>query len=194
MQILSNGGMTTSLAICVRPLKKNLPKQKRVWFFKSWGDRNIRYYYSCIAFRVSTLVSIAPFRPTNDFGVMSRHEGDPVPHEHQFYRTTLEGLFSLNLKASGTFWYKQKTGFRNLDDVRIEIAKDKGLNELKDEKAYRLPTDERIERLDCIVSRDGTIRRRSQTNASLYWCLTRRSNYGSHKRRQPYLQPCDQRE
>ncbi len=101
-------------------------------------------------FRVSTLVSIAPFRPINDFGVMSRHEGDPVPHEHQFYRTTLEGLFSLNLKASGTFWYKQKTGFRNLDDVRIEIAKAKGLDELKDEKAYRLPKDERIERLTAL--------------------------------------------
>lgn len=98
-------------------------------------------------FRASTLVSIAPLRPTNDFGVMSRHEGDPVPHEHQFYRTTLEGLFSLNLKASGTFWYKQKTGFRNLDDVRIEIAKAKGLEELKDEKAYRLPKEQRLQRL-----------------------------------------------
>ena len=98
-------------------------------------------------FRVSTLVSIAPLRPTNDFGVMSRHEGDPVPHEHQFYRTTLEGLFSLSLKASGTFWYKQKTGFRNLDDARIEIAKAKGLEELKDEKAYRLPKEQRLQRL-----------------------------------------------
>nr|WP_322494893.1 hypothetical protein [Chloroflexus sp.] len=47
--------------------------------------------------RVSTLVSIAPVNPTNDFGVMSRHEGNPVPHEHQFYRTTLKGLFSLDL-------------------------------------------------------------------------------------------------
>jgi hypothetical protein len=42
-------------------------------------------------FRVSTLVSIAPVNPTSDFGVMSRHEGNPVPHEHQFYRTTLKG-------------------------------------------------------------------------------------------------------
>ncbi|MEW6193438.1 MAG: type I-B CRISPR-associated protein Cas7/Cst2/DevR [Bacillota bacterium] len=98
-------------------------------------------------FRVSTLVSIAPVAPTSDFGVMSRHEGDPVPHEHQFYRATLKGLFSLDLRASGTFWYRQKTGFRNLDDVRIEEAKSAGLYHLEGEKAYRLPLDERIRRV-----------------------------------------------
>ncbi len=70
-------------------------------------------------FRVSTLVSIAPVTLTEDFGTMSRHEGDPVPHEHQFYRTTLKGLFSLDLGASGTFSYRKKTGYRNLDDERI---------------------------------------------------------------------------
>jgi len=98
-------------------------------------------------FRVSTLVSIAPFKPTDDFGVMSRHEGDPVPHEHQFYRTTLKGLLSLDLKASGTFWYRQKTGFRNLDEIRLEEAKGKGLLHLEQEKAYRLPLEERIRRV-----------------------------------------------
>ena len=54
-------------------------------------------------FRVSTLVSIAPVNLTEDFGTMSRHDGDPVPHEHQFYRTTLKGLLSLDLRACGTF-------------------------------------------------------------------------------------------
>ncbi|HON36467.1 MAG TPA: type I-B CRISPR-associated protein Cas7/Cst2/DevR [Methanothrix sp.] len=98
-------------------------------------------------FRVSTLVSIAPVRPTNDFGVMSRQDGDPVPHEHQFYRTTLQGLFSLSLKSSGTFWYKKKTGFRNLDDVRIDQAKAENLELLEDEKAYRLPKDQRLQRI-----------------------------------------------
>lgn len=98
-------------------------------------------------FRVSTLVSIAPATPTSDFGVMSRHEGDPVPHEHQFYRTTMKGLFSLDLRASGTFWYRQKTGFRNLDDVRIEEAKKLGLQHLEVEKAYRLPLEDRIRRV-----------------------------------------------
>ena len=37
-------------------------------------------------FRVSTLVSIAPVDITADWGSMPRHEGDPVPYEHQFYR------------------------------------------------------------------------------------------------------------
>lgn len=98
-------------------------------------------------FRVSTLVSIAPVTITEDFGTMSRHEGDPVPHEHQFYRTTLKGLFSLDLHACGTFSYRQKTGFRNLDDVRIERAKERGLKHLEGDKSYRLPFDERVRRI-----------------------------------------------
>jgi len=101
-------------------------------------------------FRVSTLVSIAPVTLTEDFGTMSRHEGNPVPHEHQFYRTTLKGLFSLDLHASGTFSYRQRTGFRNLDDVRIQMAKDKKLQDLADEKSYRLPLEERIRRITAL--------------------------------------------
>lgn len=101
-------------------------------------------------FRMSTLVSIAPFRPTSDYGVMSRHEGDPVPHEHQFYRTTLEGLFSLDLSACGTFWYRNKTGFRNLDAIRIELAKAAELEHLEEQKAYRLSFEERIERISVL--------------------------------------------
>jgi CRISPR-associated protein Cst2 len=98
-------------------------------------------------FRVSTLVSIAPVSLTEDFGVMARHEGDPVPHEHQFYRTTLLGLFSLDLHAAGTFSYRQKTGYRNLDDVRTERAKKQGLTHLDKEKSYRLPPEERVARV-----------------------------------------------
>ena len=101
-------------------------------------------------FRVSTLVSIAPVSITEDFGTMSRHEGDPVPHEHQFYRTTLKGLFSLDLQACGVFSYRQKTGYRNLDDVRTELAKERGLEPLKKEKSYRLPLDERVRRVSAL--------------------------------------------
>jgi CRISPR-associated protein Cst2 len=101
-------------------------------------------------FRVSTLVSIAPVHITEDFGTMSRHEGDPVPHEHQFYRTTLKGLFSLDLHASGTFSYRQKTGFRNLDDVRTEMAQEKGLEPIEDEKSYRLPLEDRVQRISTL--------------------------------------------
>jgi len=102
-------------------------------------------------FRVSTLVSIAPTTITDDFGTMSRHDGDPVPHEHQFYRTTLKGLFSLNLDACGTFTYRRKTGFRHLDDIRVEEAKQKGLIHLERDQSYRLPLDERIRRVQALL-------------------------------------------
>lgn len=98
-------------------------------------------------FRVSTLVSIAPVNLTEDFGTMSRHEGDPVLHEHQFYRTTLKGLFSLDLHAAGTFSYRRKTGYRNLDDVRIEQAKQQQLTHLEEEKSYQLSQDARLKRI-----------------------------------------------
>lgn len=81
---------------------------------------------------------------------MARQEGNPVPHEHQFYRTTLKGLFSLNLKQCGVFSYKQKTGFRNLDDVRIDIAKKNNLQEDAGEKVYRLAKGERLARVTAL--------------------------------------------
>lgn len=103
-------------------------------------------------FRVSTLVSIAPVSITEDFGTMSRHEGDPVPHEHQFYRTTLKGLFSLDLHASGTFSYRQKTGYLNLDDIRLQAAKEvPGIEHREEEKAYRLSLDQRIQRISALL-------------------------------------------
>lgn len=102
-------------------------------------------------FRVSTLISIAPVMPTSDFGTMSRHDGNPVPYEHQFYRTTLKGLFSLDLQACGTFSYRNKTGFRNLDDVRVKLVQEvAGHEHLEDEKSYRLPLPQRIERVKAL--------------------------------------------
>lgn len=98
-------------------------------------------------FRTSTLVSIAPVSITEDFGVMARHEGNPVPHEHQFYRTTLKGLISLDLKAAGTFSFRNKSGYKNLDEERIRQAKGKGLLEVPDEKSFRLPLRDRIQRI-----------------------------------------------
>jgi CRISPR-associated protein Cst2 len=102
-------------------------------------------------FRVSTLVSLAPVSPTVDFGTMSRHEGNPVPHEHQFYRASLKGLFSLDLHAAGTFSYRDKTGFRNLDEIRVKQAREvPEIAHLEGEKAYRLPTDERVRRIQAL--------------------------------------------
>ncbi|NPV08289.1 MAG: type I-B CRISPR-associated protein Cas7/Cst2/DevR [Anaerolineae bacterium] len=98
-------------------------------------------------FRVSTLVSIAPVSITEDFGTMSRQEGDPVPHEHQFYRTTLKGLYSLDLRACGTFSYADRTGYLNLDEERLRQAQEAGLERLDSVKCYRLPRKERLRRV-----------------------------------------------
>ena len=98
-------------------------------------------------FRMSTLVSIAPATIVEDWEVMSRHEGDPVPYSSQFYRTTLKGVLSLDLRACGTFSYRRKTGYRNLDDVRVRLAEEKGLTKNETEKTYTLPTEERLRRI-----------------------------------------------
>lgn len=101
--------------------------------------------------RVSTFVSIAPVAITTDFGVMARQEGDPAPYEHQFYRATLHGLFSIDLNMAGKFYYRRRTGFQNLDQVRVALAEKRGLAHLPDEFAYRLPQAERIRRVRSLL-------------------------------------------
>jgi CRISPR-associated protein Cst2 len=101
--------------------------------------------------RTSTLVSIAPVTLVSDFGVMARQEGNPVPHEHQFYRTTMQGLFSLDLHAAGTFSYRSKTGYLNLDEVRIKEPEEVKLQKLDKEKAYRLGVDDRLSRIAALL-------------------------------------------
>jgi CRISPR-associated protein Cst2 len=102
-------------------------------------------------FRVSTLVAISPVTITNDFGTMSRHEGDPVPFEHQFYRTTLVGAFSLNVGEVGKFYYKRRTGFQNLDKVRRELAEKNSLTHLPSEFAYQLDAKQRLSRITALL-------------------------------------------
>jgi len=109
-------------------------------------------------FRASTLLSIAPVSITSDFGTMTRHEGDPVPHEHQFYHAVLKGLISLNLHAAGTFSYVNRTGFRNLDDTRVELAKTRKLEHLDgNEKSYRLPLEQRTQRVAALLRALGIV-------------------------------------
>lgn len=133
------------------PSKKASAKEKRDADTSREGETPTAETITRVSpFRVSTLVSIAPVSITEDFGVMSRHEGDPVPHEHQFYRTTLRGMFSLNLQAAGTFSYRNKTGFKNLDDERIKRAEAMKLEHPKDQKFYRLSKTERIERITAL--------------------------------------------
>jgi len=108
-------------------------------------------------FRVSTLVSLTPVNITADFGVMARHEGDPTPFEHQFYRTVLHGLFSIDLNMVGKFYYRRRTGFQNLDAVRRKLAEKEKLEHLESEKAYRLSASDRVKRIQSLLKGIGRL-------------------------------------
>jgi len=76
------------------------------------------------------LISILPVRSSviSDFATASRHEGDPVPYESEFYSTVLKGAFSLDLDAVGRFLFVDKAGFKNLikiDDLEGNSKKSK---------------------------------------------------------------------
>jgi CRISPR-associated protein Cst2 len=102
--------------------------------------------------KVSTFMSIiANPGIAQDFGVMARHEGDPVPHEHQFYRAVMKGMVSLDLHAVGTFSYAQRTGYLNLDEVRVEAAKKANLEHLEKEKSFRLSEEARRTRIAALL-------------------------------------------
>jgi len=103
--------------------------------------------------RVSTFVSVAPAAIVSDFGTMTRHEGDPVPFEHEFYRAHLGGMLSLDLSAAGTFFDGERVGFRNLDSHRRERATALGLEsvQVKNQPAFRLALDKRQERVSTLI-------------------------------------------
>jgi CRISPR-associated protein Cst2 len=108
-------------------------------------------------FRTSTLVSIASVSLVDDFGVMARvpkgaddKEG-VVLHSHQFYRATLQGLFSLDLNAAGTFTNQRRSGYQNLGKELQKQAEQQGLTYIENLQAYRLPLDERIRRVQLLL-------------------------------------------
>lgn len=96
--------------------------------------------------KTSPLISIEPQRPTDDFGVMARHEGDPVPYEHQFYSCTLKGIFSLDLDAVGAFWNVNKTGYKNITDTHIPTIELTGGQQADEKSPWILPPDLRLRR------------------------------------------------
>jgi CRISPR-associated protein Cst2 len=112
-------------------------------------------------FRVGTLVSVAPSPIVDDFGTMTRQDGNPVPHEHQFYRAHLRGLFSLDLTSAGTFYDSERVGFKNLDKHRRDFAVEKGLayveSGVRKQKAIRLPLDQRQLRVSTLVRGLGAL-------------------------------------
>ena len=96
--------------------------------------------------KCSPLISISPQIPTNDFGVMARQEGDPVPYEHQFYSCVLQGIFSLNLSAVGTFSAVNRTGYKNIMPDYIPTIKAAGGTKENEDSPWVLPKDIRVRR------------------------------------------------
>jgi CRISPR-associated protein Cst2 len=109
--------------------------------------------------RVGTLVALAPARIVSDFGTMARAEGDPVPHEHQFYRAHLKAGLSLDLTSAGTFFISQRVGYKNLDARRQELARAAGAQAVKVRgfDALRLPLAERQRRVARLVETLGRL-------------------------------------
>lgn len=109
-------------------------------------------------FKVSTLVSVAPLNSSAigyDYGNMARTEEpeypNPVPFEHEFYRTTLVGLFSIDLRMLGRFYRVERTGYKHLDSVRAKLAEEKGLTPYDNGRAYELLLEQRKERLEQLL-------------------------------------------
>ena len=102
-------------------------------------------------FRTGTLMSVAPVELTSDFGVMARDDGNPVLHEHEFYRTTLAGGFSIDLRMAGTFTLRDRSGYRNLTADQVRQARSLGLEEVPELDALRLPLEERQRRVAALL-------------------------------------------
>lgn len=96
--------------------------------------------------KCSPLISIAPQTPTTDWGVMARHEGDPVPYEHQFYSCVLQGIFSLDLGAVGAFSDINRTGYKNIAESYVQKIEDAGGTQKNDKAPWVLPKDIRVRR------------------------------------------------
>ena len=106
--------------------------------------------------KTSPLVSVIDHTPTDDFGVMSRHDGDPVPFEHQFYSTVMKGIFSLNLGNIGIFHDNARTGFKNLDEKYVETTDIKAsiqkIRAIPENGVWKLPKAERVKRAKDTIS------------------------------------------
>jgi CRISPR-associated protein Cst2 len=109
--------------------------------------------------RIGTFVSISSAAIENDFGTMARQNDNPVLHKHEFYRTHLQGLISLDLTSAGTFFDMERVGFKNMDSHRREEAKKQGCKEVtvRKQQAWRLPIEERRKRVSVLVKSLGAI-------------------------------------
>lgn len=101
-------------------------------------------------FKCSPLISVFPERIVNDYAVMSRHEGDPVPFEYEFYSTVLKGIFAIDVDNSGYFIKKEKAGYKNISDDFLKKYKDNG-NVEKVEDGIKLKKEEKVKRIKDMI-------------------------------------------
>ena len=100
--------------------------------------------------KCSPLISVIKHTPVEDFSSMTRHEGDPVIYQHEFYSTVLKGIFSLDIDSVGIFTSIFKTGYLNVRDVSNETLIESGATKIDDE--YMLPKDVRVKRIRDTIS------------------------------------------
>lgn len=97
--------------------------------------------------KCSSLMAVSPVKVINDFGVMSRHEGDPVPFEHQHYSSVMKGIFSIDLDRVGTFSREQRAGQQNITEELAKKVLENGGKELVKDKLYTLKEETIIKRI-----------------------------------------------
>ena len=97
--------------------------------------------------KCSPLISVSPHRPTRDFGVMARQEGNPVPYEYEFYSCVLKGILSLDLTAVGTFYDIDKTGYKNISSDLATVIEEAGGKRQDEKSPWILPKEIRVRRV-----------------------------------------------
>lgn len=95
--------------------------------------------------KCSPLVSVCPCSLVDDYGVMARQEGDPVPYEHQFYSTVLQGVFALDIRQVGRFTMENRTGYLNITEHMKDEWEKVGATEI--DGVVELPEDVRLKRI-----------------------------------------------
>ncbi len=113
--------------------------------------------------KTTPLVSILPALSSvsSNTDSFSRHDGDPVLYEQQFYSTVLKGAFSFDLDSIGRFSLADRAGYRNiikpetkgkksrelLDEYNKMLESAKRAGATTSEREWVLPSDRRRERI-----------------------------------------------
>lgn len=116
-------------------------------------------------FMLGTLMAIEPVRITSDFGTMSRGDGDPILHEHEFYTAQLTAPFLLDLPRIGTFTLPGTAGadranyLSEQSALQVAAALQIGATPetFRGQKAVRLPIHHRRDRAAALLEAFATV-------------------------------------